>query len=75
MKASFNPCVKTAITKRIYTILIAIFFCNHINAQTVTWVGSASTDYFTAANWSPSTNMATLAQTEVLMIGKGTNYN
>ena len=47
------------------------------HAQTYTWAGGVSTDYFLSANWSPSTiNLNTTAiASATLEIGAGTTYN
>ena len=58
-----------------WIVLQCLFFTNNMMAQTVTWTGSTSSNYFTSSNWSPATNTAALAQTETLMIGNGSPNN
>ena len=60
--------------KSLTSLLITVSII-HASAQTVTWTGNTSTNYFTTTNWNPATNTAALAQTEVLMIGTGSPNN
>src|SRR5689334_17962054 len=59
----------------LWWIILQCLFTNNMMAQTVTWTGSTSSNYFTSSNWSPATNTAALAQTEILMIGNGSPSN
>lgn len=58
-----------------WIVLACLFSAKNMTAQTVTWTGATSSDYFTSSNWSPTTNTAALAQTEILMIGNGSPNN
>lgn len=40
--------------KKLFSLFMALLISQHLMAQTKTWNGSASTDWYTAANWTPS---------------------
>lgn len=56
--------------KTCFTLIIGLFFC--LMAHSQTWNGSAGTDWFTAANWTPAT--VPTAASNVTIPGALANY-
>jgi hypothetical protein len=59
MKASLRAllsrdCVKTILSARFYLVILMMLVFGSSMAQLKTWDGSSSTDWHTAANWTPS---------------------
>ncbi len=75
--AKNTDCCMSISTRRIVffrcavSLICFLLFQQSLHSQVVTWVGGTNNNYFTASNWSPSTNTAALAQTETLLIGAG----
>lgn len=57
-------------------LLACVGIVRPVQAQTVNWIGSVSTDYNTSANWDLTTfNPGSPAGTETVVIGAGNPYN
>jgi hypothetical protein len=58
-----------------YVLFVCCICCSFpAQSQTINWVGSVSTDYFTRYNWSDTTINYSLLTSATLMIGAGSPY-
>ncbi|MBC7721649.1 MAG: T9SS type A sorting domain-containing protein [Pedobacter sp.] len=72
-----STCVKVFFSAKVLCAFLFILAASitTINAQTITWLGGANTDYFTKANWSDNTvDFANIASTTI-NVGAGSTYD